>query len=275
MPQGEKLNKTDIVVPQKEGYTRKPKNVKRGGPMGIIVNERFAAALPSMTRNIEHIIAGKAVQDGAHLIMRDVKDNGSAAVKERASLKRKRNEVSVLLSKGRNAKGVRGEFDVDELAELAPELKKLLTQRAATSGKTTTGGARSSSSSNGGAAAHGGAGSGSSGSGGDGDGREIDFDGEEVRNRDRDTHSEDEEGAAEGEGQGSSSAGAAAAASSSSSSTVGGMSKSKGGKGKGKSKGSGRKLPLLAGGGAGAGAGGAAVFASDAAVADTFGADFV
>jgi hypothetical protein len=140
MPQGEKLKKSDLVVPKTEAYARKPKNVRRGGPMGIMVNDNFAAALPSMTRNIEQIIAGKAVQDGAFLLLNDVKEKGATDVKEHASLKRKRNEVSVLLSRGRNAKGVRGEYDLDELAELEPELKKLVTERMKTSGGGSGGG---------------------------------------------------------------------------------------------------------------------------------------
>lgn len=135
MPQGEKLGKPGLVVPDKQEYARKNKNVKRGGPMDKQSNQLYIKNLPGMIRNVESIAAGKAVQSGSTIRLGEIKEKGKEELKTKAAGKRAENLVTKVLKKGRNAKGVRGEFDIEQLAELAPELRKLVDQRAASKPK--------------------------------------------------------------------------------------------------------------------------------------------
>jgi uncharacterized membrane protein YgcG len=124
------------LVPEKTTYSRKsdPSDVKRGGPLNHTINPTFAAALPGMIRNIELIAAGKAMQSGIGLHTNDMKSAGAIEMK---SIKLKRvkgankgaTEVAKIVNRGRNAKGIRGKFDIDELAALQPDLKKVVNKR--------------------------------------------------------------------------------------------------------------------------------------------------
>jgi uncharacterized membrane protein YgcG len=124
------------LVPEKATYSRKADSteVKRGGPLNHTINPTFAAALPGMIRNIELIAAGKAMQSGIGLHTHDMKSAGAIEMK---SIKLKRvkgankgaTEVAKIVNRGRNAKGIRGKFDIDELAALQPDLKKVVNKR--------------------------------------------------------------------------------------------------------------------------------------------------
>ena len=140
MPQNNKVNPgttgtkvpstTNASSPIQEYRKEKKLMAKRGGPMNKIVNPNFSAALPGMIRNIEGIVAAKANQANSHIHLADIKERGEQEVKEKRKemLKstQRNKQVKKVLKKSRNAKGVRGEFDVEELAELSPELQKIL-----------------------------------------------------------------------------------------------------------------------------------------------------
>jgi len=139
MPQGGdggSKKRPRALVPEKVTYSRKAEatEVKRGGPLNHTINPTFAAALPGMIRNIELIAAGKAMQSGIGLHTNDMKQAGATEMK---SIKLKRvkgankgsTEVAKIVSRGRNAKGIRGKFDIDELAALQPDLKKVVNKR--------------------------------------------------------------------------------------------------------------------------------------------------
>lgn len=141
MPQNDKVRAgtgTTVNVPVTSSsasavqeYRKEKKCMKKkGGPMNHIVNPNFTAALPGMIRNIEGIIAAKANLANSHIHLADIKVRGENEVKEKRKEMQKslqRNKlVKKVLKKSRNAKGVRGEFDVDELSELSPELQQIL-----------------------------------------------------------------------------------------------------------------------------------------------------
>jgi hypothetical protein len=149
MPQGEKYRPSALVVPEREEYGKKRHDVKRGGPLvfhAAAANPGFASALHHMIGTIETIAAGKAARAGGSMRLGDVRKRGEVeAAAKRAEARaeapgpRGKESVAKVLAKCRNAKGVRGGFDVEELAELAPELKALLGQGQ---GKGQGGGAR-------------------------------------------------------------------------------------------------------------------------------------
>jgi uncharacterized membrane protein YgcG len=199
MPQGDGGSKKRprSLVPEQVTYSRKAEasEVKRGGPLNHTINPTFAAALPGMIRNIELIAAGKAMQSGIGLHTNDMKQAGATEMK---SIKLKRvkgankgsTEVAKIVSRGQNAKGIRGKFDIDELAALQPELKKVVNKRQLDGGeertadqgkiddsrritisKMVSGGSKTNGRGAGGEGGGGGAGAGRSAGGGGGGGR--------------------------------------------------------------------------------------------------------
>jgi hypothetical protein len=154
-----------IGAGSREAYARKTdsrRDHRQGyGGYAAAINPNYKAALHGITRNIEQLVAGKLVQSGAKVHLTDIKRVGAAEVKDKAQQRKRANKVSELLDKGRNLKGVRGEFNADELAELDPELKGILDHRKATAGGGTGGAAKRARA----AAAEAGSAEGGSGSG--------------------------------------------------------------------------------------------------------------
>jgi hypothetical protein len=223
------------------GVAGRPRAAKKGGPLARHrITPALAAALPGLTRNIEQMAAARLVRSGATVRLTDVKKSADAEAALKRAEKSSRaagKAVSAILARGKNAKGVRGEFDANELAELDPELKTLLEHRRVTSGGGKAGakaGAKAAEDPFAGVAA-----------------------------------------AAAGEaGEDSGDEGAGAGAASSAAMPRAGVKR----RGGGGTVSGGKRVAALekgAGGGGGGAKGGDALFASDAAVAAQFGADFL
>ena len=138
MPQGDDAANSGIAVKQ-HTYKRKRENVRRSGARGTgglaaQINPNFLKSLPSMTRDIEQLTAGKLLQSGQTLRLNDIREIGKQEVKAKGIKRKRANPITELLSKGKNVRGIKGEFDASELAELDPELKSLMDHRKATSG---------------------------------------------------------------------------------------------------------------------------------------------
>lgn len=135
MVQGDlKSKKPSSVVPEKKEYTGRERNVKKGGPREAALTPGFAAALPGMIKTAEAIAASRLTRSGAKIRLNEIKELASEEIKMKAEANRKRNYVSEVLSRTRNVKGVRGEFDAEELAKLDPELKAILDKRHVSQG---------------------------------------------------------------------------------------------------------------------------------------------
>jgi hypothetical protein len=135
MPQGDS---SAAGAPAKEQYVRK-KESRRSGAQGVggraaQINPNFGRALPSMVRDIEDAAAGKLLRSGASMKLDDLKRAGVDENKAIAKKRKRVNPVSALLARGRNIKGLRGEFSAEELAELDPDLKRLMAERERTGG---------------------------------------------------------------------------------------------------------------------------------------------
>jgi hypothetical protein len=135
MPQGKLGASSHDPVAVRSGPYQHKRIIDRSGPVKLPKNENaaqftFIAALPTMTRNVEMMTAGKLVQSGGWLKSNDLK----LLANQQAEKKRKELDGADPLKKiftkdsNRNIKGLRGDFDVDELAELVPELKKTVDQ---------------------------------------------------------------------------------------------------------------------------------------------------
>ena len=139
MPQGDDSAKSDAGGGAKPTYQRKRLNVRRSGARGVgglaaQINPNYLASLPSITRNIEQLTAGKLLQSGLGLHLTDIRDSGKQEVKAKGIKRKRANPITTLLQRGKNLKGVKGEFDAEELAALDPELRTMLDHRRATSG---------------------------------------------------------------------------------------------------------------------------------------------
>ena len=136
MPQGEEVGAGNST---KATYKRKRENVRRSGAQGVggraaQMNPNYLSALPGMVRDVEQIAAGKLLQSGATLKLRDIRESGVIEKKKNTGKKKKVNPVTAVLARSKNLKGVKGSFDVEELANVDPELRTLLNNRKATSG---------------------------------------------------------------------------------------------------------------------------------------------
>ncbi len=255
MPQNDKASKSSVAVPSHhlETYARKKPTERRGGPNGRPLDAKLVTALPGLVRNIEAIVAGRAAQSGTFMRLKEMKEVGSREVEEkRAKAGGQRvngvKAVNKVLEKARNAKGVRGGFDVEELAELAPELKDLIAAAG--------GGDKSAKSSNAAARGPGAIGGGAGAGAGGGSGVVV-----------GPTHGKRQlEGAGAGAGASATSSAAAVAKKSRQAEEAEKMRRRKAAVGAGGAGG---------GAAAAAGAGGASLFRDDAEVAAEFGADFV
>ena len=138
MPQGEGSSSGGQV---KTLYAKKRSaaEVKKGGAnVGLtgmaLQNLAFKAGLGKMISDIEAIAAAKLVKSGAAVQLSDLKRIGQGEIRTQGKKRARVNAVTSVLARGRNLKGVRGEIDVDELAELDPELKAYVDHRKATAG---------------------------------------------------------------------------------------------------------------------------------------------
>jgi hypothetical protein len=138
MPQGEGSSSGGQV---KTLYAKKRSaaEVKKGGAnVGLtgmaLQNLAFKAGLGKMISDIEAIAAAKLVKSGAAVQLSDLKRIGQGEIRTQGKKRARVNAVTSVLTRGRNLKGVRGEIDVDELAELDPELKAYVDHRKATAG---------------------------------------------------------------------------------------------------------------------------------------------
>jgi hypothetical protein len=146
MPQGDDSAKSE-GAPRSSTYQRKRVNVRRSGAKGVgglaaQINPNFLKSLPSITRNIEQLTAGKLLQSGLGLHMTDIRASGKSEMKAKGKKRRRVNPISALLLRGKNLKGVKGEFDTEELAALDPELRTMLAHRKASSGAGGSGSAK-------------------------------------------------------------------------------------------------------------------------------------
>lgn len=176
MPQGAE---SSTGAPVKETYARKRTDVKRGGSgvgqgFSAMQNPRFKAALGGMILDIEAIAAAKLLRSGASVKMADIKRVGQTEVRSAAKKRARPNAVSNVLGRGRNLKGLRGDYSAEELAELDPELKIIVDHRRATAGAGAAGGGGGASMSGGGG---GGSAVGGSGGGGGSGGKIVDSSG--------------------------------------------------------------------------------------------------
>lgn len=144
MPQGEGSSSGGQVKALYKGKKSAAEMKKGGANVGLtgmaLQNLAFKAGLGKMITDIESIAAAKLVKSGAAIQLSDLKRIGQGEIRTQGKKRARVNAVTQVLTRGRNLKGVRGEIDVDELAELDPELKAYVDHRKATSGKGKLGG---------------------------------------------------------------------------------------------------------------------------------------
>lgn len=97
-------------------------------------NAAFKAGLGKMISDIEAITAAKLVKSGAGVQLSDIKRIGAGEIKSSNKKRARPNAISKILSRGKNLKGVRGDFDISELADLDDELKVFIDHRRKTAG---------------------------------------------------------------------------------------------------------------------------------------------
>jgi hypothetical protein len=138
MPQGDG---SASGAPTKSTYSRKRSaaEMKKGGAnvgtSGMALqNAAFKAGLGKMISDIEAITAAKLVKSGAGVQLSDIKRIGAGEIKSSNKKRARPNAISRILSRGKNLKGVRGDFDISELADLDDELKVFIDHRRKTAG---------------------------------------------------------------------------------------------------------------------------------------------
>jgi hypothetical protein len=190
MPQGAE---STTGAPVKEAYARKRVDVKRGGSgvgqgFSAMQNPRFKAALGGMILDIEAIAAAKLLRSGASVKMADIKRVGQTEVRSAAKKRARPNAVSNVLGRGRNLKGLRGDYSAEELAELDPELKVIVDHRRATAGAGAAGGGGGGAGGGGGGGGAAGGAGGGGGSGGGGGARAAGVPGVRARGEGKSAH---------------------------------------------------------------------------------------